>query len=103
MLLATLPDDLQYTAGLVAKEQEEKEARLAKLRPALRNMLKGNPSVFYYTTFATADKLFSMHPIWQQARIESERRLIFEEYVGELKQREMVCDVLPGFHMSNVP
>lgn len=81
---------LQYTSALKAKEQEEKEMRLAKLRPAIRNMLKGNPNVFHYSTFATADKLFSQHPIWQQARIESERRLIFEEYVAELKQREIV-------------
>jgi hypothetical protein len=53
-------------------------------------MLKGNPQVFHYTTFATADKLFSSHPIWQQARIEAERRHIFEDYVNELKQREIV-------------
>jgi pre-mRNA-processing factor 40 len=75
---------------LKAKEKEEREARLSKLRPALRNMLKGNPSVFHYTTFTTADKLFSQHPIWQQAKIEAERKLIFEEYVAELKQREVV-------------
>ena len=73
-----------------AKEQEEREARLGKLRPALRNMLKGNPNVFHYTTFQTADKLFAQHPIWQQGRIEAERRLVFEEYVAELKQREVV-------------
>ncbi|KAJ6560990.1 hypothetical protein B0H10DRAFT_2118198 [Mycena sp. CBHHK59/15] len=79
----------KYTTNLKIKEQEDKEARLAKLRPALRNMLKGNPNVFHYTTFATADKLFAQHPIWQQARIEAERRLIFEEYVAELKQREV--------------
>ncbi|KAF9269050.1 hypothetical protein L218DRAFT_416844 [Marasmius fiardii PR-910] len=79
----------KYTTSLKVKEAEEKEARLAKLRPALRNMLKGNPNVFHYSTFATADKLFSQHPIWQQAKIESERRLIFEEYVAELKQREV--------------
>jgi pre-mRNA-processing factor 40 len=78
---------------LRAKEQEEKEARLAKLRPALRNMLKGNPNVYHYTTFRTADKLFAQHPIWQQARLEAERKLIFEEYVTELKQREMVCHI----------
>jgi len=53
-------------------------------------MLKGNPNVFHYTTFRTADKLFAQHPIWQQARIEAERKLIFEEYITELKQREMV-------------
>jgi hypothetical protein len=80
----------QFTDALKAKEQEEREARLSKLRPALRNMLKGNPNVFHYTTFATADKLFSQHPIWQQSKVEAERRLIFEEYVAELKQREVV-------------
>ncbi|KAJ7097278.1 hypothetical protein B0H15DRAFT_36154 [Mycena belliarum] len=79
----------KYTSNLKIKEQEDKEARLAKLRPALRNMLKGNPNVFHYTTFVTADKLFAAHPIWQQARIEAERQLIFEEYVTELKQREV--------------
>ncbi|KAI5824766.1 hypothetical protein K523DRAFT_420558 [Schizophyllum commune Tattone D] len=79
----------KFTAQLKAKEQEEKEARMAKLRPALRNMLKGNPNVFHYTTFSTANKLFAQHPIWQQARIEAERRQIFEEYVDELKEREI--------------
>ncbi|KAK0489092.1 hypothetical protein IW261DRAFT_1443159 [Armillaria novae-zelandiae] len=78
----------KYTTSLKVKEKEEREARLAKLRPAIRNMLKGNPSVFHYTTFATADKLFSQHPIWQQARIEAERKLIFEEYIQDLKQRD---------------
>lgn len=81
---------LQYVDALKAKEIEEREARLGKLRPALRNMLKGNPNVFHYTTFATADRLFAQHPIWQQAKIEAERKLIFEEYVAELKQREVV-------------
>lgn len=89
-MLQTTYAFLQYTTGLKAKEQEEKEARLAKLRPALRNMLKGNPNVFHYTTFRTADKLFSQHPIWQQGKIEVERKLVFEEYVSELKDREVV-------------
>jgi len=79
----------KFTDALRAKEQEEREARLSKLRPAIRNMLKGNPNVFHYTTFATADKLFAQHPIWQQAKIEAERKLVFEEYVAELRQREM--------------
>ncbi|KAJ3522006.1 hypothetical protein NMY22_g12072 [Coprinellus aureogranulatus] len=79
----------KYVNNLKAKEQEEREARLAKLRPAIRNMLKGNPNVFHYTTFQTADKLFAQHPIWQQARIEAERKLIFEEYVQELKNQEV--------------
>ncbi|RXW23051.1 hypothetical protein EST38_g2826 [Candolleomyces aberdarensis] len=79
----------KYVNGLKAKEQEEKEARLSKLRPALKNMLKGNPNVFHYSTFQTADKLFAQHPIWQQARIEAERRLLFDEYIQELKNKEV--------------
>jgi pre-mRNA-processing factor 40 len=89
-LVLTFPTFLQYTDNLKTKEQEEREARLSKLRPAIRNMLRGNPSVHHYSTFPTVDKLFAQHPIWQQAKIEAERRLIFEEYVSELKQREMV-------------
>ena len=76
--------------NLNVKEAEEKAARLGKLRPAIRNMLKGNPNVFHYTTFATADRLFAAHPIWQQARIEAERRMLFEEHVAELKEKELV-------------
>ncbi|KAF9480538.1 hypothetical protein BDN70DRAFT_920496 [Pholiota conissans] len=79
----------KFTNGLRIKEQEERDARLAKLRPAIRNMLKGNPNVFHYTTFPTADRHFAQHPIWQQAKIESERKLIFDEYVAELKDREV--------------
>ncbi|KAH8110818.1 hypothetical protein DFH11DRAFT_1730027 [Phellopilus nigrolimitatus] len=79
----------KYVDGLKEKEREEREARLAKIRPAIRNMLKGNPNVFHYSTFQSADRLFAQHPIWQQAKIESERKMIFEEYVAELKQREV--------------
>ena len=71
---------------------EEMEARLAKVRPAMRNMLKGNPNVFPYTTFTTADKFFTRHPMWQQAKIEQSAR-VFEEYVAELRLRELVCTV----------
>ena len=67
-------------------------------------MLKGNPNVFHYTTFTTADKLFAHHPIWQMAKVESERKLIFDEYVSELKQREVVSQTnlsfLPWFDFN---
>ncbi len=59
-------------------------------------MLKGNPMVFHYTTFKTADKLLAKHPIWQQAKLEAERKLVFEEYISELKQKELVGSQLPS-------
>jgi pre-mRNA-processing factor 40 len=65
-----------------------------KQRPAIRNLLKGNPNVFHYTSFETADQIFSQHPIWQQVRIESERRQLFREYIAELQQREQVIRFL---------
>jgi pre-mRNA-processing factor 40 len=46
--------------------------------------------VFHNTTFSTTDRLFLQHPIWQQAWVESECKLIFDEYVAELKQHEVV-------------
>lgn len=61
-----------------------------KQRPAIRNLLKGNPNVFHYTSFETANQLFSVHPIWQHVRIEAERRQLFREYVTELQQRDQV-------------
>jgi pre-mRNA-processing factor 40 len=80
----------QYVDMLKTKEAEEKEARMNKNRPAIRNTLRGNPNVFHYTSFETADQLFAQHPIWQQVRIESERRQLFREYIGDLQQREQV-------------
>jgi len=61
-----------------------------KLRPAIRNLLKGNPNVHHYTESPAADKLFVQHPILQQAEIESQRRSILEGHISELKHREMV-------------
>jgi pre-mRNA-processing factor 40 len=75
---------------LKKKETEEKEARMNKQRPAIKNMLRGNPNVFHYTSFETADQLFAQHPIWQTVRIESERRQLFREYIADLQQREQV-------------
>ena len=37
------------------KEKEDRDARLSKLPPAIRNVLKGNPNIFHCTT----DKIFS--------------------------------------------
>ena len=62
-----------------------------KERPGWRNsdLLFGihseNPNIHRYTAFPTVDKLFTRHPIWQQAKVESDRRLIFEEH-AELKR-----------------
>ncbi|TRM59164.1 hypothetical protein BD626DRAFT_550416 [Schizophyllum amplum] len=95
----------KFTAQLKAKEQEEKETRMAKLRPALRNMLKGNPNVFHYTTFSTADKLFAQHPIWQQARYRVRAGGIFSKKTRASRtratQKQLNIDVLTRWRTAH--
>jgi len=69
-----------HSTPMASRLKSRGEARLAKLRPAIQNLLRENPSVYRSTTFPTADKLFAQHSIWQQAKVESDRRLIFEEH-----------------------
>ncbi|KAG9023122.1 hypothetical protein FRB95_013546, partial [Tulasnella sp. JGI-2019a] len=76
----------KYNDDIKSRAAEEREARLNRLRPSFKTLLVGNPDVTFYSTFRTADELFSQHPTWQAAKIEEERRFLFEEHVNELKR-----------------
>jgi pre-mRNA-processing factor 40 len=52
--------------------------------------LTNSKDIFYYTTFPTAEKLFSKVPAWNAAKVEEERKIIFEEFIDELKNAETV-------------
>jgi hypothetical protein len=52
--------------------------------------LTNSRDIRYYTTFPTAEKLFAKVPAWNAAKIEEERKIIFEEFVEELKNAETV-------------
>ncbi|KAG8897018.1 hypothetical protein FRB99_008513, partial [Tulasnella sp. 403] len=79
----------KYNDDIKAKAAEERETRLNRLRPGFKTLLVGNPDVKYYSTFKTVDKLFSQHPTWLAAKIEEERRYLFEEHVSELKRIQL--------------
>ena len=81
---------MQFIAEAKAKESEEKESRLARIRPSFRSLLSDHPSIYSYSTFKTADALFTGNATWSQAKGEDERRALFEEYISELKQKETV-------------
>ncbi|KAG8953364.1 hypothetical protein FRC03_011795 [Tulasnella sp. 419] len=78
----------KYNDDIKAKAAEEREHRLNKLRPNFKNLLSGNPNIHYYSTFKTAERLFANSSVWNSAKIEEERKILFEEYVAELKTRE---------------
>ncbi|KIO34223.1 hypothetical protein M407DRAFT_64559, partial [Tulasnella calospora MUT 4182] len=79
----------KYNDEIKAKVAEERETRLNKLRPGFKTLLVGNPDIKHYSTFRTVDKLFSQHPTWLAAKIEEERRFLFDEHVSELKRMQV--------------
>lgn len=81
---------VQFVEDIKTKATEESQARLNKARPGIKNLLKNNPNVHHYTTFPTADRLFSQVPAWNAAKVEAERKQIFEEYVTDLQNQEVV-------------
>jgi pre-mRNA-processing factor 40 len=81
---------LQYVEAIKTKEKEERDARITKARPGIRNLLTNSKDIFYYTTFPTADKLFAKVSAWNAAKIEEERKVIFEEFIEEMKTAEAV-------------
>ncbi|KZT56902.1 hypothetical protein CALCODRAFT_496911 [Calocera cornea HHB12733] len=78
----------QYVEDLKTKEAEEKEARLQRLRPAFKSLLGNSNNVHYYTTFRTAEKLFNGNSTWSQIKLEVERRMLFDEYVSGLMEKQ---------------
>ncbi|KAG9077640.1 hypothetical protein FRC06_008795 [Ceratobasidium sp. 370] len=80
----------KYVEAIKTKEREERDARIAKARPGIRKLLTDSKDVFYYTTFPTAEKLFAKVPAWNAAKIEDERKTIFEEFLEELKNAETI-------------
>ncbi|CAE6462005.1 unnamed protein product [Rhizoctonia solani] len=80
----------KFVEAIKAKEKDERDARIAKARPGIRNLLTNSRDIRYYTTFPTAEKLFAKVPAWNAAKIEEERKIIFEEFVEELKNAETI-------------
>ncbi|KAG8725406.1 hypothetical protein FRC12_024192, partial [Ceratobasidium sp. 428] len=80
----------KYVEAIKTKEKEERDTRITKARPGIRKLLTDSKDVLYYTTFPTAEKLFAKVPAWNAAKVEDERKTIFEEFIEELKNTETI-------------
>ncbi|EUC55685.1 Pre-mRNA-processing protein PRP40 [Rhizoctonia solani AG-3 Rhs1AP] len=80
----------KYVEAIEAKEKEERDSRIAKARSGIRTLLTNSRDIHYYTTFPTAEKLFAKVSAWNAAKIEEERRIIFDEFIEELKNAETI-------------
>ncbi len=69
-------------------------------------MLGNSSKIRSYSTFKTAEQLFSRQKPWSEIPDEGERRLLFDEYVGGLKTVEevrvgLVCKLARGIVSSH--
>ena len=80
---------VQYTSGIVEDRRADKDARIVKLRPILHRVFAASRHIKGSSTIKTADQVFSHDKHWREAKPD-ERRLILEEFVTDLRNREEV-------------
>ena len=76
----------KYTVQQRANEREEEEKRLADLRARFNKMLQSHEEIKHYTRWKTAKPILEHEAIFRSAKSDDERRLLFEEFLVELKK-----------------
>lgn len=77
----------KWQQRLIKEKQEQREARIAELRPRLRRLFAQSGVIKSYSTMKTADKAFAADKYWRRAKPD-ERRLLLDEYTAELRTHE---------------
>jgi pre-mRNA-processing factor 40 len=78
----------QFCHDVIAQDKERARERLTKLRADFTTMLKRHPEIKYYTRWKTARPMIEGETTFRSTNDESERRLLFEEYVQELRKAQ---------------
>ncbi|WOO80939.1 Pre-mRNA-processing protein prp40 [Vanrija pseudolonga] len=73
---------------LAKEKQQQRDARIAELRPHLTRLFTHSGVIKSYSTMKTADKAFASDKYWRRAKPD-ERRFILEEYTSKLRAREV--------------
>ncbi|TXT13587.1 hypothetical protein VHUM_00954 [Vanrija humicola] len=73
---------------LAKEKQQQRDARIAELRPHLTRLFTHSGVIKSYSTMKTADKVFASDKYWRRAKPD-ERRFILEEYTSKLRAREV--------------
>ncbi|KAL1410940.1 U1 snRNP protein [Vanrija albida] len=73
---------------LAKEKQQQRDARIAELRPHLTRLFTHSGVIKSYSTMKTADKAFATDKYWRRAKPD-ERRFILEEYTSKLRAREV--------------
>ncbi|KAI1401576.1 hypothetical protein F4819DRAFT_457938 [Hypoxylon fuscum] len=76
----------KYCQDMIIQDKERAKDRLAKLRADFATMLKSHPEIKHYTRWRTARPIIEGETIFRSTNNENERRLLFEDYIIELKK-----------------
>ncbi|ORY29117.1 hypothetical protein BCR39DRAFT_532681 [Naematelia encephala] len=84
----------KFCVKIVADRRAEREAKMAKYRPALVHKLAATHQVKSYSTMKTAEKVMAHDRHWRELHPD-DRRAVLEEYVQGLKNKEEAaeCDL----------
>lgn len=85
---STVTDPPQWLDTLAKEKQQQRDARIAELRPHLTRLFTHSGVIKSYSTMKTADKAFASDKYWRRAKPD-ERRFILEEYTSKLRAREV--------------
>ena len=71
------------------QEKDRAKERLAKLRTDFGNMLRTHPEIKHYSRWKTIRPIIEREMVFRAAESEDERKQLFEEYIIELKKRNV--------------
>lgn len=78
----------KYVEEIQKQESEKEHDRLIKLKADFNRMLKSHPEIKYYTRWRVAREILDGETAFKATDNEEEKRLLFEEYIAELKRIE---------------
>ncbi|KAI9800103.1 MAG: hypothetical protein M1825_004285 [Sarcosagium campestre] len=79
----------KYAIEMRVQEKDRAKERLAKLRADFGTMLRSHPEIKHYTRWKTARPIIEGETIFRSTNDDNERRQLFEEYVIELKKKNV--------------
>ena len=84
----------KYAVEVRQQEAERAKERFAKLRTDFLDMLKTHPEIQHFSRWKTIRSILERETVFRAAESEDERKHLFEEYIVDLKKRNVEQEVV---------
>ncbi|RKF82400.1 Pre-mRNA-processing protein prp40 [Golovinomyces cichoracearum] len=84
----------KYAVEVRVQEKDRAKERIEKLRKDFALMLKSHPEIKHYTRWKTARPIIEGETIFRSSNNDDERRQLFEDYIIELKKKNIEQETL---------